>query len=73
MMGWVVLSDIGNWDIIKENKKQWMVEEGLRSTEQFCIAEEPGILMIIREKLGISNSREHYLGIRNTTASGAAV
>lgn len=35
-----------------------MVEEGLKSEEQFCIAEESRIL-INREELEISNSKEH--------------
>lgn len=50
-----------------------MIEEGLKSKEQFFIVEEAGILMTIREEHRISNGKEHKLGIRNTTASSAAV
>lgn len=49
-----------------------MVEEGLKSEEQFCIAEESRIL-INREELEISNSKEHKLHIKNTTAGSATV
>jgi len=72
MIGWAVPLDTGTQDIINVNENQWVVEEGLKSEEQFCIAEESGIL-ISREELGISNSKEHKLHIRNTTASSVAV
>lgn len=53
--------------------KKRIVEEGLKSKQQFFTVEEIRILMIIREEKRISNSEEHKLGIRNTTASSFAV
>lgn len=50
-----------------------MIEEELKSKEQFCIVKETGTLMIIRDNQRINKSKEHKLVIRNATASIAAV
>lgn len=72
MEGWAAPSGTEAQDIINVDEKQWVVEEGLKGKEQFCTVEGTGILVIIREEQRISNSKEHKLGIRNTTASSAA-